>query len=153
MIPGTPPFIVREGNDRFEAPAIFLNGRFDVKVSGRDTGGALCLIDTIRTRPGGPPIHYHHEQDEWFYVLEGEFRFRIGDALNVLGPGDSAFGPRKVPHGFRNLTPTGRLMIAFQPALSMEIFFSVAGVDPLSNAFAALSREHGMEIVGPPLEA
>jgi mannose-6-phosphate isomerase-like protein (cupin superfamily) len=147
------PFIVRADVDRFETPAVFLNGRFDVKVSGKDTGGALCVIDTIRRRPGGPPVHYHHAQDEWFYVLDGDFKFRVGDELFVLGPGDSTFGPRGLPHGFRNLTPTGRLMIAFQPALTMETFFALAGVDPLSERFAALSREHGMEIVAHPLEA
>jgi hypothetical protein len=30
---------------------------------------------------GGPPRHYHHEQDESFYVTKGEFAFEVGDEL------------------------------------------------------------------------
>jgi hypothetical protein len=61
------PFVVKAGEDRFLSPARFLNGRFDCKVSGRDTDGALCVIDTFRTRRGGPPLHVHDRQDEWFF--------------------------------------------------------------------------------------
>jgi hypothetical protein len=71
-------FVVRSGEDRFSAPIRFLNGRFDVKVSGRDTGGRLCVVDTVRIAPGGPPVHVHAAQDEVFHVLDGRFRFLIG---------------------------------------------------------------------------
>ena len=88
-------FVVRSEQDRFSAPIRFLNGRFDVKVSGRDTGGRLCVIDTVRVAPGGPPppVHVHAGQDEVFHVLGGRFRFRIGDELIEAGPGDVLFGP------------------------------------------------------------
>ncbi len=45
---------VRDGADRFGSPTFFLNGRFDCKVSGRETDGRLCIIDTVRTHQGGP---------------------------------------------------------------------------------------------------
>ncbi|MEO8882598.1 MAG: cupin domain-containing protein, partial [Devosia sp.] len=90
-----PPFTVRAGQDRFDKPINFLNGKFNWKVSSSDTAGALCVIDTVRFRRGGPPLHFHHEQDEWFLVQEGKFRFQIGDDIYELGPGDSIFGPRK----------------------------------------------------------
>ncbi|MGV8953862.1 MAG: cupin domain-containing protein [Cypionkella sp.] len=129
----------------------FLNGSFNTKVSAVDTGGALCVIDTVRTGRGGPPLHLHHEQDELFFVQEGEFRFQIGADNFELGPGDFIFGPRRVPHAFVNLSENGRLLIAFQPAGTMEAFFSAGLRDPRSEEFIALSREHGMEVVGPPL--
>lgn len=145
------PFIVKAGDDRFEAPVRFLNGRFDCKVSASDTDGALCVFDTYRFKSGGPPLHVHLEQDEWFLVLDGEFKFQVGDQMHHLAAGDSIFGPRRVPHAFRSLTETGRLMITFQPAGTMEAFFAAEMVDPLSEAFRDLSRRHGMEVVGPPL--
>lgn len=147
------PFVVRYDEDRFLAPVSFLNGRFDLKISSRDTGGALCVIDTIRLGRGGPPLHLHHEQDEWFFVQEGRFLFQIGDQAYDLGPGDSIFGPRKIPHAFVNRSETGRLMVAFQPAGTMEAFFSGGSPHPLSEEFKILSRQHGMEVVGPPLRA
>ena len=126
---GTPPFVVRKDQDRLDNPVRFLNGRMDTKVSASDTAGAICVIDTVRLRRGGPPLHYHYEQDELFLVLEGQFRFQIGDAHYEAGPGDVVFGPRRVPHAFLNLSDTGRLMITFQPAGTMEQFFSSGLLD------------------------
>ncbi|MDB5587571.1 MAG: Cupin 2 conserved barrel domain protein [Devosia sp.] len=137
--------------DRFGQPVTFLNGQFNTKVSGTDTGGALCMIDTVRTRRGGPPLHFHYEQDELFFVQEGDFRFLIGEELFDLKPGDFIFGPRRIPHAFANLSETGRLMVGFQPAGTMEAFFAAGLRDPNSEAFRELSRAHGMEVVGPPL--
>ena len=144
-------FTVRANEDRFGRPLIFLNGSFNTKVSAVDNDGALCVIDTVRSGRGGPPLHFHHEQDEMFFVQEGQFRFQIGDELSDLGPGDFIFGPRRVPHAFVNLSDTGRLLIAYQPAGTMEAFFAAGLRDPRSEEFKVLSRQHGMEVVGPPL--
>jgi mannose-6-phosphate isomerase-like protein (cupin superfamily) len=137
--------------DRFGRPVTFLNGRFNTKVSGSDTAGALCVIDTVRTGRGGPPLHFHYEQDELFFVQEGKFRFLIGEEQFELGPGDFIFGPRRIPHAFANISETGRLTVAFQPAGAMEAFFAAGLRDPRSDEFRELSRAHGMEVVGPPL--
>ncbi|MBF9036318.1 cupin domain-containing protein [Rhodobacterales bacterium HKCCE2091] len=145
--------VVRSGEDRRGAPFRFVNGQFDTKVSPDDTGGGLFVIDTWRTEPGGPPLHVHHDVDEWFCVLSGRFRIRIGGVDHELGPDDSVLGPRGLEHAFASLTPTARLLIAFTPAGSMEAFFREgAAAAPLSPAdFAALSAAHGMTVTGPPL--
>ncbi len=145
------PFVVRAEEDRNAASVKFLNGRFDLKISARDTSGALCVYDTYRFKPGGPPLHVHYEQDEWFLVLEGEVRIQIGDETFHLKAGDSAFAPRGLPHAFRSLGETARMMVTFQPAGTMEAFFASGMVDPNSQAFKDLSLAHGMEVVGPPL--
>jgi quercetin dioxygenase-like cupin family protein len=144
-------FKVLAGEDRLGASIRFLNGRFDLKVSARDTGGAWCAFDTFRTQPGGPPRHVHLAQDEWFLVMAGRFRFEVGAETFEAESGDTVFGPRGVPHAFRNITDTARLVVLFQPALTMEEFFSSGMLDPASPEFAELSRAHGMEVVGPPL--
>lgn len=145
---------VAAGEDRFGAPRHFLNGRFDCKVSGMDNGGALAIFDTFRAEPGGPGEHFHYEQDEWFFVVEGEFVFKIGGQFHRLKAGDSILGPRRVPHAFVNVSQTGRLVIAYQPAGQMEAFFAEgARQSPLTMESAGqLARAHGMEIVGPPLD-
>lgn len=140
--------------DRTGQPFRFLNGRFDCKVSGEDTAGGLCIFDTIRSERGGPALHVHDAQDEWFCVTEGQFDVQVGDTRHHLGPGDSILGPRGVPHAFANTTETGRLLVIFQPAGSMEEFFRAgSATGPMSPAaFAELSRLHGMTVVGPPLD-
>jgi mannose-6-phosphate isomerase-like protein (cupin superfamily) len=146
-----PAILVRHDADRFDRPVQFLNGRFDIKLSTADSGGKIFVVDTVRSGHGGPPLHYHHDQDEWFLVQDGRFRIQVGEALHELGPGDTILGPKGIPHAFLNLTPAARLLVAFLPAGSMEAFFAHALLDPRSEEFRALSRKHGMEVVGPPL--
>src|SRR5882757_7946808 len=70
-------FSVAAGNDRF-GERVKLGGEpMDCKVSARDTDGALCVFEF--TGGGGGPRHLHYEQDEWIYVISGEFNFEIGD--------------------------------------------------------------------------
>ncbi|SPE63381.1 conserved hypothetical protein [Verrucomicrobia bacterium] len=102
-----------------------MGGRFDLKVSSRDTGGDLCIYDTLRKAKGGPALHRHHFQDEWFYVIRGEFMVRVGDDTLSLHPGDSAFAPRTIPHAFAKTSHgEGQMLVLFQPAGSMEDFSS-----------------------------
>jgi mannose-6-phosphate isomerase-like protein (cupin superfamily) len=154
-LPPTKAIKVLAGQDRSGAAVQLLNWRFDCKISGKDTNGALCIYDTIRTARGGPPLHIHHEQDEWFFVRSGRFVFRIGDETHELNAGDSLLGPRKVPHAFACLSDKGALMIAFQPAGTIEqLFQSVAalGRAPTMDDWKTIAPLHGSTILGPPLE-
>jgi mannose-6-phosphate isomerase-like protein (cupin superfamily) len=150
---------VDAGKDRYSEELLIMGGRFDCKISARDTAGDLCIYDTIRESKGGPALHLHHNQDEWFYVLRGEFIVRVGDEILNLKPGDSAFGPRKIPHTFAKISEgEAQVLILFQPAGNIEDFFkkmSEIGKDiPANqeNVLKALWESHGMEVVGPPLK-
>jgi mannose-6-phosphate isomerase-like protein (cupin superfamily) len=62
----------------------------DVKVSGTDTGGSFAVFEQTSLSQGrGTPLHIHHTQDEVFYVLEGEYYFKVGDDIFWLRAGDS----------------------------------------------------------------
>jgi mannose-6-phosphate isomerase-like protein (cupin superfamily) len=150
---------VEAGKDRFGAPLAFMGGAFNCKVSAKDTDGDWCIYDTIRHEKGGPGLHYHHSQDEWFYVMRGEFVVQVGDETFHLKAGDTAFGPRKVPHAFAKVSEEeGQMLVMFQPAGTMEAFFAEAAkinhgvTSNYVQEFAALSKKHGMEVVGPPLK-
>ena len=69
-----------------------------IKVSGKDTGGSFFAFEHAKMSKGGPPRHFHYEQDEWFYAMEGEFVFEVGEDKFLLRPGDSLFAPRMIPH-------------------------------------------------------
>jgi mannose-6-phosphate isomerase-like protein (cupin superfamily) len=144
---------LRRDEDRFGLPFAFLNGTFFRKVSGAETQGGIFIVDTIRSTPGGPPLHVHADIDEWFLVTEGDFIVQVGEDQFRLGPGDCVLGPRGTPHAFRNVSETGRMMLVFHPAGSMEAFFRIGSErGPLSpREFSDLSSLHGMTVVGPPL--
>ena len=71
---------VKADIDRDDAPFTFLDGIFNVKVSGKDT---------LRPNKVGPALHLHTDCDEWFFVREGEFKFQVGEDTLRLKPGDS----------------------------------------------------------------
>jgi mannose-6-phosphate isomerase-like protein (cupin superfamily) len=149
---------VAAGEDRFGTPLVYLAGEdFHCKLSAQDTGGGLCIYETMRTSRSGPPLHYHRDQDEWFFVRKGEFLFQIGDERFRLAAGDCAFAPRKVPHTFVNIGGEGILMIAYQPAGTMEQFLAdssrLLSANSAPDEWHALCRRHGVEIVGPQLKA
>lgn len=147
---------VKAGQDRLGSPKTVFGGlKIDAKVSPADTGGDLYVIEHSDAKKGGPPRHVHHQQDEWFYVLQGKYRVEIGEERFELGPGDSILAPREVPHVWAHTGEgVGRLIIAFQPAGLMESFLAKLaqfGSAPPQEELRRLFTEHGMTILGPPL--
>ena len=132
-------------------------GHLECKVSAADTGGALSVFVALTTGNDRPAKHLHHDQDEWFYVVAGEYEFEVGDEKFRLEAGDSLFAPRKVPHAWACVSEKpGTLMAVFQPAGTMEAFFRelpkyVGKVRASDEEIAKLHADHGMKVTGPPL--
>ena len=148
--------LVPAGGDRFRKRRKVLGAMsIDRKVSGSETGGDLFIIENTNGSKGGPPRHLHHGQEEWFYVVAGEYVIEIGDERHRLDTGDSILAPRKTPHVWAHVGEgTGRLILAFRPAGQMEAFFeAMSEVDgvPSGEELRGLFRSHGMEVTGPPL--
>jgi quercetin dioxygenase-like cupin family protein len=87
-------------------------------VDGERTGGAFSLVEhPLPPRALGAPLHTHHHEDEYSYVLEGRFGVQLGDEVLEAGPGDLLSKPRGVPHAFWNAGDTpGRLLELISPA-------------------------------------
>ena len=101
-----------------EGEAYWLLGMLEiVKISGADTGGQYGLVDVTVRAGEGSPWHVHPDEDEWFYVLEGEFTVYVGETRLSLPAGSFAFGPKGVPHTFIGETHGARALIGFQPFL------------------------------------
>jgi mannose-6-phosphate isomerase-like protein (cupin superfamily) len=116
---------VQQGQDRFnERIPIGAKSSIDRKMSAKDTGGLWSVFEAHWCLKGGPPLHFHHGEDEWFYVIEGEYLVQVGDEKFNLRPGDSLLAPREVPHTYAHLGDgQGRMLLAYQPAGNMESFF------------------------------
>jgi mannose-6-phosphate isomerase-like protein (cupin superfamily) len=144
---------VEHGVDRFDQQRTIAGANhIAYKVSGRDTTGGLFIFEQVSMRKGGPPRHLHHGQEEWFYVIEGEYIFEVGQERMRLRPGDSLLARRKIPHVWAYVGDTpGKILIGFQPAGKMETFFEEAAKMSDFAANEKLYRACEMEIVGPPL--
>jgi quercetin dioxygenase-like cupin family protein len=128
-------------------------GPLTFKVRGAETNGALMALENAIAPGDGPPEHTHAAEDESWYVVAGELRFKLGDEIASAPAGSFVFVPRGVPHAFVNAgAEPARILVMFTPA-GMEGFFDrfaeLEAFDPA--AFARLGREVGMEVVGPPL--
>lgn len=125
------------------------------KVTPQESGGLLVLENTFQQK-GGPARHLHHDQDEWFYCLEGEFVIEVGQERFTLHPGDSLLAPREIPHVWAYVgsgTDVGRILVSFMPVGKMEAFFrEVTKANAMPPQDPELWRAHGMELVGPPLK-
>ena len=151
-------FKVDAGKDRFEKPITLFEGdKFYTKVATNDTDGDLYVYESTRLKDGGPALHFHYAQDEFWYVLSGKFLVKVGEQTYHAKPGDCVFGPRMVPHAFAKLGDgEGKLLMLFQPAGKMEHFFkaiSEGAEKTMTDAQKLQFREdHGIKVVGPALD-
>ncbi len=124
-------------------------------VVGADTGGAYAVQQQVSQPGGGPPLHRHSWEDEGFFVLEGEYEFRVGDQTVRAAPGTFVFGPRGIPHTFKCVgTRPGKVQVIISPP-GFERFFEELDVlakegPPDMGQVIALAGKYGVEVLGPP---
>ena len=153
---------------RDEGPATwFLNGLMTVKASNDDTGGAYCLMEHVLTPAGNPPMHVQTDEEEAFYVIDGQIEFEVDGQIVLARAGTFALVPRGAAHTFRVLTETARTLVisstgthGHAPGGGLERFFQSVGTSAPSHtlpvpaapdpvALTAAAAEHGIVILPP----
>ncbi|MGW6196057.1 cupin domain-containing protein [Kribbella sp. NPDC055110] len=146
------PFAVQVGEGA--KYATLTSGSVVVMADTVRTNGSLTVLECLIPPNDGPPAHTHLREDEVWYVIEGDFRFKAGDAMLRASTGGMAFGPRGVPHAFQNVGDAmGRLLVITTPS-GLERFFEQSDglsrpVDP--EEIAAIGHASWIEFSGPPL--
>jgi len=126
-----------------------------IRISGRDTEGALSVVESHDLPGGGPPPHIHRREDELFQVLEGEYEFTVAGKTIIAKPGATLFAPRGIPHTYRYLGKTpGLLMCVITPS-GFEGFFEEIGAMNSEEQqdiprVIEISKRFGLEILPPP---
>jgi mannose-6-phosphate isomerase-like protein (cupin superfamily) len=152
------PIKVETGKDRFDKPIkLFEGDTFYTKVATGDSNGNVYVFESSREKEGGPALHLHYEQDEFWYILEGEFAFKIGEDTFTAKQGDTVFGPRNIPHAFSKIgNGTAKMLMFYQPAGKMEEMFKKISEGFTKNMTEAeqeqFRNEHGIKRVGPPIQ-
>jgi quercetin dioxygenase-like cupin family protein len=93
-----------------------LGDQVDMLVTQEMTSGSSATLVETSPPGGGPPPHRHQNEDETFFVIEGEYEFLVDGTWVKAFAGDSFYRGRGTIHGFRNCgTTMGRILIFVQP--------------------------------------
>jgi mannose-6-phosphate isomerase-like protein (cupin superfamily) len=91
-------------------------------VEKEHTGGRFGMLEYV-SKPGHePPPHWHEDEDEVFYVVEGCFEVHCGDQILRVKAGESVFLPKRKPHGFIIRSPRLRAICVIQPSGAEQAF-------------------------------
>jgi quercetin dioxygenase-like cupin family protein len=123
-------------------PMSWFSAQFQLKASDQQIG----LMELEGTPGVEPPMHVHHNEDEWYYVLDGTVTFHVSEDTHRGQPGSLVFLPRAVPHTFTIQTPSARMLLLNAPG-GFERMFELAPTTP-EEAVAALAR-YDVDVVGP----
>jgi mannose-6-phosphate isomerase-like protein (cupin superfamily) len=121
-------------------------------VGGDESGGGFSLVE----HPMGPralaaPMHRHHHEDEYSYVLEGRMGALLGDEVVTAGPGDLVFKPRNQWHTFWNAgDEPARILEIISPAGFERFFEELVDLGGAADAppavLADLCARYGLEM-------
>jgi quercetin dioxygenase-like cupin family protein len=133
-----------------------------IKATGKETGGRFTLVEVLEPAGEEAPLHVHHNEDEAFWVLEGELTFQVGEETIKASPGSFLFGPRDVPHRYTVDSGPARLLFILSPAGFEEFIYATSvpaqertlpppPEGPPSEAemeqLVSVARQHGAELL------
>ncbi|MCB0173335.1 MAG: cupin domain-containing protein [Anaerolineae bacterium] len=126
--------------------------KITILLSAQDTNGSFAMFIDEIPPAAGPPYHIHHNEDETFYILDGELDIQINEDKFTVRAGATAFLPKGIPHTFHNSSAqVTRALVVLSPA-GLEGFF--ADVEPLviqaeldMAAILTIAGQYGIEII------
>ena len=134
-----PPYALAAGAG---TPMSWFGASITLKASCPEVG-----ITEVVIHPGDePPLHVHKNEDEWFYLLDGEVTFHVGSESHLGRAGAFVSFPRSIPHTFTIESPTARFLVVNTPG-GFERMFELAP-KTVEDAVRALNA-YGMDVVGP----
>ena len=144
-----------------EGQAIWFAGALMLlKADGEQTEDRFAFMDQKVPGDYAVPCHIHHDEDEAWYILEGEATFYCGDETFIAGAGSWVFLPKEIPHAFK-VGPEGGRLLTFTAPAGFASFVKAAGEPapglvlpppgPMDNeGLARIAAQYGIEIIGPP---
>jgi len=121
-----------------------------VKIGGEQTNDAYSVFELSVPPNAGAGLHIDKDWDEWWHVIEGTFAFTLDGGKIELGAGGFAYGPKGIPHSFKNVgETTGTLLMLTRPS-GLEKFFKDVHQASLQErlgkeTFVAIMRLHHIE--------
>jgi quercetin dioxygenase-like cupin family protein len=122
---------VLTASDRRPVPSLgHVANRF--MIDGADAGGRIAVLQHhFEPKALAAPMHRHHDEDEYTFVLSGRIGAILGGQEVYGEPGDLIFKPRDQWHTFWNASD--------EPAVVLEII-SPAGLEDMFKSFEHLTE-------------
>jgi quercetin dioxygenase-like cupin family protein len=108
----------------------------------------------MSVKPGfGAPSHISFSEDKLFIVIEGVFKYVIGDKTGLAGAGARVTVPKGIVHGFTNVSDgVARQILVSTPRRHEDFFRDMHNIPEPREAhmgqLPAITQRHGQEIVG-----
>src|SRR6188474_1016751 len=117
-------------------PTWFFNALMTTVASTAETGGSYSLTEHLVTAASNPPMHVQVDEDEAFYILDGDVEFEVDGQVALATPGTFAFVARGAAHTFRVLTETARMLVicSGKPTDNLHDFFLSMGTPATERA-------------------
>lgn len=110
--PTNQPFLTT----REQAPSFWqVDSLWSVLASGETTGGDLTVLDQVMPARSGPPPHVHPRLHEYFYLLDGEIAFQLGEEVMTGTTGAMVSVPAGTAHAFAVVSQTARVLNLYTP--------------------------------------
>jgi quercetin dioxygenase-like cupin family protein len=119
---------------------------FEATVTLKASCPEMGVTEVLISRGEEPPVHLHKNEDEWFYMLEGEVTFHVGGENYRGAAGTFVSFPRGIPHTFTIESPSARFLVMNTPG-GFEHMFELSPKTP-EDAVRAMEA-YGMEVVAP----
>lgn len=121
-----------------------------VRIDGEQTAGAYSVFELSVPPNEGPGLHIDKDWDEWWHVMDGNFAFTLNGKRMELGAGSFAYGPKGIPHSFKNVgEATGKIVMITVPSGLEEFFRNVhqasLGGRPDKETFVNIMKSHNIE--------
>jgi quercetin dioxygenase-like cupin family protein len=144
----------------------FLDTLVTVHVAHRPDADGISILESLAPHGDAPPLHVHHDEDEAFHVIDGELLIRVGDEQLSVGVGETVLAPRGVPHTYRVTSLQGARWLIItrggferfvratsRPAERSDVPAPSGPPTPDQEAaFALVAEQHGIDLIGPPLD-
>jgi len=118
------------------------------KLFGVQTGGGFSIVHhPMAPHALAAPLHRHHREDEFSYVIEGRMGALLGDDVVTAEAGDWVAKPRNQWHTFWNADDTPCTIIeVIAPAGFEHYFCEVADHWGDIDAFAAINSKYELDM-------
>jgi len=118
------------------------------KIDGSASDDRFSVVHhPIAPRALAAPLHYHHNEDEYSYVLRGTLGALLGDEVVTAGPGTWVHKPRHQWHTFWNAGDTPvEIIEVISPGGFENYFREVAQAWGDVEAFARISQKYSLDM-------
>lgn len=118
------------------------------KLDGALSQGRFAVVHhPLAPRALAAPLHYHHNEDEYSFVIKGRLGALLGDDVVTAGPGEWVVKPRHQWHSFWNAdSEPCEIVEIISPSGFENYFREVAAAWGDMEAFAQINQKYALEM-------